>query len=79
MTAGELIAALQNMDPETPVFFAYNYGDYNRTEAADPVRQVQQLDVTEWAYGNCHRTLDRYDEDESETDKEAAIPAIVLK
>jgi len=76
MTVKMLIEELKRHDENAPVFFSYNYGDHCRTTAAEPVRKVRERDVVEWAYGNCHRVIDRFDEDETET--EEATGAVVL-
>ncbi len=54
MTVGELIKALQDFDEGAKVVFHYNYGDYNRTEVADPAYIVEDAKVK---YSIYHNTL----------------------
>lgn len=41
MTAGQLIERLQEFDPNDPVFFTVNYGDYHRTQQALPIEDLE--------------------------------------
>ena len=53
ITVAELIDLLQNEDPDMPVVFSANYGDYHRTEQALPLRgNVERVEVTPSAYSN---------------------------
>ena len=52
MRVGEVIALLQEFDPDTPVHFAYNYGDYWRTTVAPEVEQVDKESIKFSGYHN---------------------------
>ncbi len=64
MTVAELIARLQNEDPEAPVHFAYPSGDYWRTTLAPEVRKVEELTVKLSAYHDKPALEDEDDEAE---------------
>lgn len=66
MQVKELIEQLGCMDPEAEVHFAYNYGDYWRTEVAPRVERVHQGIVE---YSDYHQ-MDRLVEDEEVYDEE---------
>lgn len=51
LTVAELIEALQDLDQEAKVVFAYNYGDHWRTQVAGVVEQVEAGAV---AYSDYH-------------------------
>ena len=74
MQVKELIEMLQDMNPEAEVHFAYNFGDYWRTEVAPAVGRVDEGVVE---YSEYHRMdkiatieedYDVYDEDTGETE-----------
>lgn len=44
MTAGDLIDLLSRCDPGSVVVFQSDYGDYNHTQQALPVREVEEVD-----------------------------------
>lgn len=53
ITVEELIALLQDQDPEARVIFSTDYGDHCHTEQALPLRgEVDTVTVTESAYSN---------------------------
>lgn len=67
LTAAELIERLQEMDPESPVFFVCDYGDYSHTQQALPVEDVETANrkrLNESAYSQSGVSLIEDDEDE---------------
>lgn len=58
MNVKELIDRLQQMPQELEVKFAYNYGDYWKTEVAQDVGQVNVGDVTYSEYHQMDKTVD---------------------
>jgi len=52
MQVKELIEMLQDMNPESDVHFAYNYGDHWRTEVAP---KLSRVDVGAVVYSDYHR------------------------
>ena len=66
-TVGELRAMLERYDDETPVFFSYNYGDYQRTDVAEPVSRAEECAVEYSAY---HRAMKVFRDDDAEFDEE---------
>ena len=65
MTVQELIACLQKEDPEAPVHFSYNYGDYWRTTVAPAVRKIEPGYVKDSPYHGMPRVVG-CDDDESD-------------
>ena len=55
MTVKDLISELSNFDPDMEVAFAYNYGDYWKTEVASEVESVEELPVTYSSYHNMYK------------------------
>jgi len=60
----ELIEQLQDMNPESDVHFAYNYGDHWRTEVAPKLSRVDNGAVV---YSEYHR-MDKMLEDDGDTE-----------
>lgn len=51
ITVGELIAALQDEDPEAEVCFASNYGDFGKTQQVLGIRgEIERAEIEESAY-----------------------------
>lgn len=71
MNVKELIEQLERMPPELEVKFAYNYGDYWKTEVAATVRSVDVADVTYSLYHQMDKTVD-YDAEQELDDEERA-------
>jgi tRNA/tmRNA/rRNA uracil-C5-methylase (TrmA/RlmC/RlmD family) len=73
MQVKDLIEALQCMDPEADVHFAYNYGDHWRTEVAPRISGVREGVVEFSDYHRMDKLVtieedyDIYDEDTNET------------
>ena len=65
MTVGMLIEELKNFDPDQPVMFAYNYGDYWRTQVAANVRTIDEVDVV---WSEYHRMAKVIESDDDEAD-----------
>jgi hypothetical protein len=68
MQVKELIEMLQDMNPEAEVHFAYNFGDYWRTEVAPKVGRVDEGVVE---YSEYHRmdkmASEDYDDEDEDT------------
>ena len=47
MTVRDLIEQLQSLDPDSPVLFACNYGDYHNTQQALPVGDVEEHEASD--------------------------------
>jgi hypothetical protein len=77
MKVKDLIDLLGDFDAEAEVAFAYNYGDYWRTQVAQPVTEVGDAQVIHSAYHNMDKVLWR-DGDEDEDDSPADARNIVL-
>jgi len=54
LTVKELIEELKNFDPKSPVYFAYNYGDYWKTEVAS---HIDTLDEEQVEWSEYHRMM----------------------
>ena len=67
MKVADLIEALQGMDPEAEVHFAYNYGDHWRTEVAPAVGRV---DTGAVVYSDYHQMDKIVENDDSDFDEE---------
>jgi hypothetical protein len=77
MTVQELIEELSNYDSNMEVKFAYNYGDYWRTEVADDIREIQEENVV---YSSYHRTDKVVDmDDEQYEDVEDSKTVLILR
>jgi hypothetical protein len=68
MNVKELIEQLQDMNPEAEVHYAYNYGDYWRTEVAPKVGRVDEGAVV---YSEYHRMDKIAEHDDSDFDEES--------
>lgn len=71
LTVRELIAMLEDFDGDTPVVFAYNYGDHGHTTVLGEVGQVQE-EVCKWS--GYHEMFYLPESD----DEEANLPVVVL-
>ena len=65
LTVKELMEALEGMDPDLPVMFAYNYGDHGRTEVAASIDTLEEMPVQWSDYHRMHKVMG---EDQSEAD-----------
>jgi len=72
MTVKELISTLEDFDPNMEVKFAYNFGDYWKTEVASNVRRVDEGTVK---YSSYHR-MDKVVDDEEDDDMK---PVVIIK
>lgn len=68
MNVQQLIAELQQMDPEAEVHFQYNYGDHWRTQVAPSVREVEEGYVKHSSYHSMDVVVDE-DDDKFDADK----------
>ena len=67
MQVKELIEMLQDMDQDAEVHYAYNWGDYWRTEVAPAVNMV---DTGAVVYSDYHRMDKIVENDEGDFDEE---------
>ena len=72
MTVKELISTLEDFDPNMEVKFAYNFGDYWKTEVASNVRRVDEGQIR---YSEYHR-MDKVVDDEDDDDMK---PVVIIK
>jgi hypothetical protein len=80
MKVAELIAQLQNLDPEMSVHFSYNYGDHWRTLVAPTVDNVEVEFVKYSDYHSMDKIVDlddAYDE-ETQEPQEGLIQVVVI-
>jgi hypothetical protein len=71
MTVKKLIDLLQDFDENMEVKFAYNFGDYWRTEVANNITEIDEGQVK---YSDYHRmdkvVVDNYDDDNDDDGEE---------
>jgi hypothetical protein len=77
MTVQELIEELSNYDSNMEVKFAYNYGDYWRTEVADDIREIQEENVVYSSYHQTDKVVDM--DDERNDDIEDSKTVLILR
>ena len=75
MTVQELIESLEGFDPNMEVKFAYNYGDYWKTEVASNVRDVDEGMVK---YSDYHR-MDKVVDDEGDEEEFYTKTVVIIK
>ena len=78
MNVKELIEQLRTYPNDMEVMFAYNYGDYWKTEVAAPVSGVTNNEVTYSEYHRMDKVVDydaerELDEEEGEDDKNRTV------
>jgi hypothetical protein len=64
MTVQELIETLQDFDPNMKVKFAYNFGDYWRTEVAREVNDVEYGETRFSDYHRMHKVVQNTDDED---------------
>jgi len=79
MTVAELVEALSDMDQDAEVKFAYNYGDYWRTEVAADIHDVDEGTVTHSGYHRMDKTVDEDDDRFDEVDREDFRTVVILR
>jgi hypothetical protein len=72
MTVKKLIDLLQDFDENMEVKFAYNFGDYWRTEVANDITEIDESQVR---YSDYHR-MDKVVDDEN--DEEYYTKTVVI-
>ncbi len=75
MTVKELIESLEGFDPNMEVKFAYNFGDYWKTEVASNVRDVDEGMVK---YSDYHR-MDKVVDDEGDEEEFYTKTVVIIK
>ena len=73
MTVKELIEKLQDFDPQREVEFAYNYGDYWRTEVTKHIIEVEEEAVTYSDYHRMNKVVDSREDDDVVDEKMVVI------
>lgn len=73
MNVKELIEQLRTYPDDMEVMFAYNYGDYWKTEVAASISTVDTSKVTYSAYHQMDKVVtdDEHDDEEVDEDEEA--------
>ena len=72
MTVKELISTLEDFDPNMEVKFAYNFGDYWKTEVASNIGRIDEGMVK---YSSYHR-MDKVTDDDEDDDMK---PVVIIK
>lgn len=72
MTVSELIAELQNHDPDLEVQFVYNYGDHWKTNVAAEVKYVEAGNVRHSEYHRMDAVVEE-DHESEEGDKQVVL------
>jgi hypothetical protein len=67
MTVKELISTLEDFDPAMEVKFAYNFGDYWRTQVANNLSDVDEGTVKYSSYHRMDKVVDDEEEDDTKT------------
>jgi hypothetical protein len=76
MKVSELIEQLKNMDQNLPVYASYYYGDRCGSIVAEPICDVEELELT---YSEYHRMMQvPEDGEEHYADDKEPVTAIVL-
>ena len=75
MTVKELIESLEGFDPNMEVKFAYNYGDYWRTQVASNVEYVDEGQVK---YSDYHR-MDKVVDDDGDNEEFYTKTVVIIK
>lgn len=70
MTVQDLIAQLEQYDPETPVHFAYPAGDYWHTTLA---REAQSTEEMRIKYSRYHSQFQLVDDEEEDDDEQKSV------
>jgi hypothetical protein len=83
MQVKDLIECLEDMDPEAEVHFAYNWGDYWRTEVAPKVVRVGTGAVVFSDYHRMHKMVEMddencYDEESGEERVDETLRRVVV-
>lgn len=65
ITVAELIALLQDQDPDARVIFTADYGDYHHTAQALPIRgELDEVTIEKSAYSNSGYEINENDDDD---------------
>ena len=82
LTVEDLIAELQNYDPNTPVVFMSDYGDYTHTMQALTVTEVEEIEgnrLDDSAYSKSGVSIrDEFSEFDPKHDEDDCSTVIVL-
>lgn len=74
MTVNELMERLSGMDPDTEVYFSYDYGDHSHTPAAIPVEDVEEnVPLGKTAYSPSGECIERDDDEIDEETKRVMV------
>lgn len=67
ITVRDLMARLEGEDPDMPVIFTADYGDYHHTAQALPIRgELDQATISESGYSNSGYAVDGDDDHDAE-------------
>ena len=79
ITVADLIAALQDEDPEALVVFSSDYGDITHTEQVHAIKgEVEEVTLEETAYSGSGWAVRHADDDDDE-DADETVPVLVIK
>lgn len=86
MTAKQIIEMLEDMPPDSPVFFVCGYGDHARTQQALPIESVEETEpkyLYDTAYSRSGIALrddqgSREDDEEYEEDGDDDVKNVVI-
>ena len=67
MTVKELMESLEGFDPNMEVKFAYNFGDYWKTEVANNIRDIDEGQVRYSSYHRMDKVVDDEEDDNIKT------------
>jgi len=73
MTVKELIETLQDFDPQMEVEFAYDYGDYWRTEVTKHITEVEEEAITYSDFHRMNKVVDNNKDDDVIDEKMVVI------
>ena len=79
ITAGELIALLQDLPEDAEIAFASDYGDRSHTQQAHPIKgDIRSAFLTKSAYSASGWAVKSYDQEEEDDDKDAGKEICII-
>jgi hypothetical protein len=80
MTVRDLIARLEGEDPDMPVIFTADYGDYHHTAQALRIRgEIDEVQITESGYSASGYALVERDADHDDPDEIEPATYLVIR
>lgn len=69
ITVRDIMARLEGEDPDMPVIFTADYGDYHHTAQALPIRgEIEEMQVAESGYSNSRYALVEVEDRDEDSD-----------